>query len=150
MTAKKITYRLISFSILLFIFAGCGGKTGADSPANAVKDFISAVKERNFNKAWSLLNEKSARYYDNSAKVRNISGREYFEKSLLNPNSLGLLNQDFVIVDQKQNGDDAIVIIKTKDEKVVELYTVKSDDAWKFDYIASIQGSIKTDNETQE
>jgi hypothetical protein len=149
MIFKKVKFLrlyIIYFTIQIIFVSGCSNKGGSDTPTNAVKDFVTSVKELNFNKAWNILNEKSKRYYENSSKVRNISGREYFDKSLANPKSLGILSEDFTIVDQKQDGDVAIVIIKSKEGKIFELYTSREEEVWKFDYIKSTQESLKVDD----
>lgn len=132
-------YLLIILTAFLFC---CGNSGGSDSPMNAVKDFTTAVREGNYNKAWGQLNEKSKKYYDNNAKGRNDSGREFFEKNNPDLKSLGILGTNYSIADQRQEGDFATVIIKTNDGKTSEIYTEKEGGTWKLDYIKSIQESI--------
>lgn len=129
--------------LLLFVFNGCGPTGGSDSPANSLKDFVSALKEQNPGKAWNYLSANSQKMYNDIAKNRNQSGKEYFEKSVSNAGSLGMMGMDFEVVDEKKEGDNATITIKTKDQNTSELYSVKEDGVWKLDYARTIEESMK-------
>lgn len=132
--------------IIILIFTicfGCGSNGGSDSPSNAVKDFVLALKEQNPGKAWNYLSANSQKMYNDIAKNRNQSGKEYFEKSVSNAGSLGMMGMDFEVVDEKKEGDTATLTIKTKDQNTSELYSVKEDGAWKLDYARTIEESMK-------
>src|SRR5580765_2694132 len=81
-------YLLIFLSLM--IFNGCGPTGGSDSPSNSVKDFVAALKEQNPGRAWNYLSAGSQKMYNDIAKNRNQSGKEYFEKSVSNMSSLGM------------------------------------------------------------
>ncbi len=127
------------------IIVACGSVGGSDSPENAVKDFVSAIRDRNYNKAWEQLNESSKKYFDSKAKGRNMSGRELMEKNLPNPQSLGILGEEFIIADKKQEEDIVIITIKTNDGRTSEIYTEKEGERWKLDYEKSTIESINPD-----
>lgn len=129
--------------IVLFYYSGCGSKVGSDSPSNSVKDFVAALKEQNPGKAWNYLSKSSQKMYDNIAKNRNQSGKEYFEKSVSNVSSLGMMGMDFEVIDEKKEGDSATVTIKTKEQNTSELYSIKEDGVWKLDYARTIEESMK-------
>jgi len=135
------------FIILSAFILSCGNSGGSDSPMNAVKDFVTAIKEGNYNKAWGELNIKSKKFFDNKSKERNSSGRDYFEKFCPDVKSLGILGTDFTIVDQKQDGDIATVVIKTSDGNTSDIYTEKEGNTWKLDYIKSVQESINPETQ---
>lgn len=122
---------------------GCGSTGGSDSPSNSVKDFVLALKEQNPGRAWNYLSENSQKMYNDIAMNRNQSGKEYFEKSVSNVSTLGLMGMDFEVVDEKKDGDSATVIIKTKDNSTSELYSIKEDGTWKLDYARTIEESMK-------
>ena len=129
--------------ILLLICSGCGPTGGSDSPANSVKDFVAALKEQNPGKAWNYLSANSQKMYNDIAKNRNQSGKEYFEKSVSNAGTLQMMGMDFEVVDEKKDGDKATITIKTKDQNTSELYSVKEDGVWKLDYARTIEESMK-------
>ena len=135
---------LVSLLILLVIFmTGCGNTGGSDSPSNAVKDFVKALREQNSGRAWNYLSKNSQAMYDDIAKSRNQSGKEYFERSVSDVSSLGMAGMDFDVVDEKKNGDSSVVVIMTKDQKTSDLYAVKEGGVWKLDYARSIRESMK-------
>lgn len=133
----------IAILSLLICYNGCGSTSGSDSPSNSVKDFVAALKEQNPGKAWNFLSKDSQKMYDDIAKNRNQSGKEYFEKSVSNVSSLGMMGMDFEVVDEKKDGDKAAVIIKTKDQNTSELYSIKENGVWKLDYARTIEESMK-------
>lgn len=136
----------IKFIIILifgFIYFSCGQSGGSDSPANALKDFVAALKEQNAGRAWNYLSKNSQKMYNEIAKNRNQSGKEYFEKSVSNVSSLGMMGMDFEVVDEKKEGDSAVITIKTKDQNTSELYSTKEDGVWKLDYARTIEESMK-------
>lgn len=135
---------LVSLLIVLVIFmTGCGNTGGSDSPSNAVKDFVKALREQNSGKAWNYLSKNSQAMYDDIAKSRNQSGKEYFERSVSDVSSLGMAGMDFDVVDEKKNGDSSVVVIMTKDQKTSDMYAVKEGGVWKLDYARSIRESMK-------
>ncbi len=135
---------LVSLLIVLVIFmTGCGNTGGSDSPSNAVKDFVKALREQNSGRAWNYLSKNSQAMYDDIAKSRNQSGKEYFERSVSDVSSLGMAGMDFDVVDEKKNGDSSVVVIMTKDQKTSDMYAVKEGGVWKLDYARSIRESMK-------
>jgi len=122
---------------------GCGNTGGSDSPSNAVKDFVKALREQNSGRAWNYLSKNSQAMYDDIAKSRNQSGKEYFERSVSDVSSLGMAGMDFDVVDEKKNGDSSVVVIMTKDQKTSDMYAVKEGGVWKLDYARSIRESMK-------
>jgi hypothetical protein len=131
--------------IAVVLIAGCGSTGGSESPEYALKDFVSAIKDRNYNKAWEQLNESSHKYFDSKAKGRNMTGRELMEKNLPNLQSLGILGEDFMIMDKKQEEDVVIITIKTNDGRTSEIYTEKEGENWKLDFEKSTIESINPD-----
>ncbi|HEY5535826.1 MAG TPA: DUF4878 domain-containing protein [Ignavibacteria bacterium] len=138
---------LILIILTAFAITGCGNTGGSDSPENAVKDFVAAVKDNNYNKAWAQLNEKSQRFFENKAKGRNTSGRDLFEQNVPNLKSLGILGEEFYIADQKQEEDLVTIIIKTNSGKTSEIFTEKEGGTWKLDYAKSISESINPEQQ---
>ncbi len=134
---------LITGFFLILIYSGCGNSGGSDSPANSVKDFVAALKEQNSGKAWNYLSKGSQKMYDDLAKNRNQSGKEYFEKSVSNSGSLGMMGMDFEVIDEKKEGDKATLTIKSKDQSTSELFSIKEDGVWKLDYARTIEESMK-------
>ncbi|MEO8209794.1 MAG: DUF4878 domain-containing protein [bacterium] len=134
---------LIIILFFCFIAFNCGQSGGSDSPSNSLKDFVMALKEQNAGKAWNYLSRNSQKMYNDIAKNRNQSGKEYFEKSVSNVSSLGMMGMDFEVVDEKKEGDSAVITIKTKDQNASELYSVKEDGVWKLDYARTIEESMK-------
>ena len=126
-----------------FFIAGCGSTGGSDSPANSLKDFVAALKEQNPGKAWNFLSSNSQKMYDDIAKNRNQSGKEYFEKSVSNVSSLGLIGMDFDVIDEKKDGANAVVLIKSKDGSTTEYFSVKESGVWKLDYAKTIEENMK-------
>ncbi|HQY21592.1 MAG TPA: DUF4878 domain-containing protein [Ignavibacteria bacterium] len=138
---RKYIYSVVI--ILLLIVSGCGSTGGSDSPANSLKDFVAALKEQNPGKAWNFLSSNSQKMYDDIAKNRNQSGKEYFEKSVSNVSSLGLIGMDFEVIDEKKDGDNAVIIIKSKDSTTSEYFSVKESGVWKLDYAKTIEENMK-------
>ncbi|MBS1553203.1 MAG: DUF4878 domain-containing protein [Bacteroidetes bacterium] len=137
----KTIISLILF--FLMIYTGCGTTGGSDSPANSVKDFVAALKEQNPGKAWNYLSKGSQKMYDDLAKNRNQSGKEYFEKSVSNVSSLGLMGMDFEVINEIKEGDKATIEIRSKDQSTSELYSIKEDGVWKLDYARTLEESMK-------
>lgn len=135
--------KLSAVLVLTALLSGCGPSGGSDSPANSVKDFVAALKEQNPGKAWNYLSKGSQKMYNDIAKNRNQSGKEYFEKSVSNVSSLGMMGMDFEVVEENKDGDKATIIIKSKDQSTSELYSVKEDGVWKLDYARTIEESMK-------
>ncbi|MCB0722726.1 MAG: DUF4878 domain-containing protein [Ignavibacteriae bacterium] len=129
--------------LLLVLLWGCGSQTGSDSPGNAINNFVKAVKEKNSNLAWDNLSDESHKMYDKIAANTNRTGKQYFEVSMEDPNSLGVLADNYEVVEEKVDGDKATIIIKTYTGQSNELYAVKENGGWKFDYSRSIQESMK-------
>lgn len=125
------------------ILTGCGQSGGSDSPSNSVKDFVLALKEQNAGKAWNYLSKNSQKMYNDIAKNRNQSGKEYFEKSVSNVSSLGMMGMDFEVVEENKSGDSATVVIRTKDQNTAELFSLKEDGVWKLDYARTIEETMK-------
>lgn len=117
---------------LLLLLSGCGNSGGSDSPANSIKDFVKSVKEGSTEKAWTFLSTESQKQFETTAKTRNLSGKEAFDKDFKNPKSLGNLNEDFEVIDEKKDGDNAMVTLKFKSGKTLEVYSIK-EGAWKYD-----------------
>lgn len=136
---RYIFYIIIS---LLFL-QGCGNSGGSDSPSNAVKDFVKALREQNSGRAWNYLSKNSQAMYDDIARSRNQSGKEYFEKGVSDVSTLGMVGMDFDVVDEKKTGDTATVVIMTKEQKTSDLYAVREGGVWKLDYARSIRESMK-------
>jgi hypothetical protein len=135
-------------SYIVILFCGCGSQSGSDSPANAVKDFVLALKEQKPEKAWTYLSQNSKEMYENIAKNRNQSGKEYFENNVTELNSLGTIGMDFEVVEVKKEGDSASVLVKTfKNGVTAELFTINENGVWKLDYERSIEESIKSANQ---
>lgn len=120
---------LIGFVIII---SGCGNSGGSDSPANSIKDFVKAVKEGSTEKAWTFLSNESQKQFETTAKTRNLSGKEAFDKDFKNPKSLGNLNEDFEVIDEKKDSDNAMVTLKFKSGKTLDVYSIK-EGAWKYD-----------------
>ncbi len=137
---------MLFITVLMISLWGCGNESGSDSPSNSVRDFVSAVKEKNTAKAWDYLSDDSHKMYDKIAANTNRTGRQYFEISIEDPNSLGILASDFEIADEQIDNSNAVITIKTAAGEVNQLYAVKEDGKWKFDYSRSIQESMKEKN----
>lgn len=137
---------ILLITVLMISLWGCGNESGSDSPSNSVRDFVSAVKEKNTAKAWDFLSDDSHKMYDKIAANTNRTGRQYFEISIEDPNSLGILASDFEIADEKIDNSNAVITIKTAAGEINQLYAVKEDGKWKFDYSRSIQESMKEKN----
>lgn len=136
--------KILIIALLVFsVYYGCSTSGGSDSPANSVKDFVTALQEQNPGKAWNYLSKGSQKMYDDIAKNRNQSGKEYFEKSVSDVSTLGMMGMDFEIIDEKKDGDKATVTIKTKDQNTAEMYSIKEDGVWKLDYARTIEESMK-------
>lgn len=135
---------LITVLFVMFLYlTGCENTGGSDSPANSLKDFVAALKEQNPGKAWNFLSSNSQKMYDDIALKRNQSGKEYFEKSVSNVSSLGLIGMDFDVIDEKKEGDKAVIIIKSKDNSTSEYFSVKENGVWKLDYAKTIEENMK-------
>jgi hypothetical protein len=137
-----------SLFIIIVVLAGflssCGDSgSGSDSPTDAVNSFVKAVKEKNSSVAWDLLSKESQNMYDKIAANTNRSGKQYFEVSISDPNSLGILSEDFEILTESIDNERASVMIKNAAGQTNELYTVNENGGWKFDYSRSIQESVK-------
>jgi len=125
----KYLLLLIGF---VFIFSGCGNSGGSDSPANSIKDFVKAVKEGSTEKAWTYLSNESQKQFETTAKSRNLSGKDAFVRDFKNPKSLGNLNEDFEVIDEKKDGDNAQVTLRFVSGKTYDVYSIK-EGAWKYD-----------------
>lgn len=137
-----------SFILVLMILTGfltsCNNTgAGADSPSDAVNDFVKAVKEKNSSVAWDILSKESHSMYDKIAANTNRTGKQYFEVSIEDPNSLGILAEDFEILEEKIDGEKATLMIKNTAGQTNELYAINESGGWKFDYSRSIQESMK-------
>lgn len=130
---------LITYVILL---SGCGNSGGSDSPANSIKDFVKAVKEGSTEKAWNYLSNESQKQFETSAKVRNLSGKDAFIKDFKNPKSLGNLNDDFEVIDEKKDGDNAQVTLRFASGKTFEVFSIK-EGAWKYDLVRTNKEMMK-------
>lgn len=137
---KKVFAFIIT---ILILYSGCGPSGGSDSPANSVKDFVLALREQNPGKAWNYLSSGSQKMYNELAQNRKLSGKEYFEKSVSDVNSLGIMGMDFEVIDEIKEGDSAKVVIKTKDEKTSELYSIRESGVWKLDYARTFEENMK-------
>ena len=134
---KKINKTFIVL-FLAFIINSCGSTGGSDSPANAVKDFVQAVKEQNMDKAWAQLSSKSQQDYTQRAKNRNQSGKDLFSTRFKETGSLGILSSDFQIVEEKKEDEaTALVVVKNNRGETSDMYTVKENNVWKLDYSKS-------------
>ncbi|MBS1519177.1 MAG: DUF4878 domain-containing protein [Bacteroidetes bacterium] len=138
---KKYFYTAVL--VLVLLISGCDNTGGSDSPSNSLKDFVLALKEQNPGKAWNFLSSNSQKMYDDIARNRNQSGKEYFEKSVSNVSSLGLIGMDFEVVDEKKDGDNAVVTIKSKDNSTSEYFSVRESGVWKLDYAKTIEENMK-------
>lgn len=130
---------LIGFVIII---SGCGNSGGSDSPANSVKDFVKAVKEGNTEKAWNYLSTESQKQFETTAKTRNLSGKDAFVKDFKNTKSLGNLNEDFEVIDEKKDGDNAQVTLKFASGKTFEVFSIK-EGAWKYDLVRTNKEMMK-------
>jgi len=57
--------------------------------------------------------------------------------------SLGLIGMDFEVIDEKKDGDNAVIIIKSKDSTTSEYFSVKESGVWKLDYAKTIEENMK-------
>lgn len=136
---KNLLFLLIS----LFILSGCGKSGGSDSPANSIKDFAMSVRQGNTSKAWSVLSSGSQTQFDNAAKKRNLSGSEMFQNDYKNTKSLGDLNEDFEVIDEKKDGDNAQVSVRFANGKNSVFYSVKEGSGWRYDLAKTNQEMMK-------
>ncbi|MBS1515172.1 MAG: DUF4878 domain-containing protein [Bacteroidetes bacterium] len=134
-------YLLVLFALMLAL-NGCGNSGGSDSPANSIKDFVKAVKEGNTEKAWTYLSDASQKQFDASAKQRSISGKDAFIKDFKNPKSLGNLYDDFEVIDEKKEDNNAKVTIKFSSGKTLDVYSIK-EGAWKYDLVRTNKELMK-------
>ena len=134
---------LSSILFVALLITGCGSTGGSDSPANSIKDFDKALQEQNPGKAWNYLSSGSQKMYDDIAKTRNQSGKEYFEKSFSSSGTVGMMGSEFEVVEEKKEGDRAIVVIKLKDNSNSELYSIKEGGTWKLDYARYMEENMK-------
>lgn len=132
---------ILIFSII--IFSGCGKTGGSDSPSNSVKDFAMNVKQGNTSKAWSVLSSDSQTQFDNAAKKRNLSGSEMFQNDYKNVKSLGDLSEDFEVIDEKKDGDNAQVSVRFASGKNAVYYAVKEGSGWRYDLAKTNQEMMK-------
>jgi hypothetical protein len=143
MILRKNSIYVLSL-LVLCIIASCGSPGGSDSPANAVKDFVAAIKDGNPAKAWTYLSVESKKMYDEQAKNRNESGQEFFVKGMKDSRSLGVLGTEFDVVNEAKEGDDkATVTVKTFNGKETQLYAIKEGGTWYLDYARTIEESRK-------
>jgi hypothetical protein len=139
---KNYTYILSLLALCMII--SCGTSGGSDSPSNAVKDFVVAIKDGNPTKAWSYLSVESKKMYDDQAKNRNESGQEFFVKGMKDSRSLGVLGTDFDVINEVKEGDDkATVTVKTFKGQETQLYAIKEGGTWYLDYARTIEESRK-------
>jgi hypothetical protein len=132
------------FLILSLVIAACGSMGGSDSPSNAVKDFVAAIKDGNPAKAWSYLSVESKKMYDEQAKNRNETGQEFFVKGMKDSRSLGVLGTEFDVVNEIKEGDDkATITVKTFKGQETQLHAIKEGGTWYLDYARSIEESRK-------
>ena len=138
-------FAVILSSVAVMAFAqGCNtGGVGSDSPSNAVKDFVRALKEQNAGRAWNYLSKNSQEMFEDIAKSRNQSGKEYFEKNLSDVSTLGMAGIDLDVIDEVKTGDSAVVTVVSKEDKRSELFALKEGGVWKLDYAKSIRESMK-------
>lgn len=134
-------YLLVIFGLSLLL-SGCGNSGGSDSPANSIKDFVKAVKEGSSEKAWNYISNDSQKQFETTAKTRNLSGKEAFVKDFKNPKSLGNLNEDFEVIDEKKDGDSALVTLKFASGKTYDVYSIK-EGAWKYDLVRTNKEMMK-------
>ncbi|HRE40064.1 MAG TPA: DUF4878 domain-containing protein [Ignavibacteria bacterium] len=136
--------KIILTLIISFYFISCGSPGGSDSPANAIKDFVTAVKEGNPAKAWTILSKDSQKLYEDMAKNRNQSGQEFFVGSMKDAKALGILGNDFQVMEEIKEGDDkAIVNVMTMNGETQEMYTIKENGTWHLDYARTMEESRK-------
>ena len=84
------------------------------------------------------------RYGSGTERNNNLEyGKEYFEKSVSNVSSLGLMGMDFEVINEIKEGDKATIEIRSKDQSTSELYSIKEDGVWKLDYARTIEESMK-------
>jgi len=134
---------IIILLLSTIIIAGCGNSGGSDSPANSIKDFVKTVKEGNTPKAWNYLTPDSQKQFETSAKQRNLSGKEAFEKDFQNPKSLGNLFEDFEVIDEQKEGESAKVTLRFVSGKTLEVYSLKDGSAWKYDLVKTNKELMK-------
>jgi hypothetical protein len=142
LVTKLLLRNVIVVIVLGFLFSGCGNSGGSDSPANSIKDFVKAVKEGSTEKAWNYLSAESQKQFETTAKGRNISGKEAFINDFKNPKSLGNLYEDFDVVSEKKEGDNAQVSLKFISGKTFEVYSIK-EGAWKYDLVRTNKEMMK-------
>lgn len=136
--------RILIFCFLSAFIISCGSPGGSDSPANAIKDFVTAVKEGNPAKAWTILSKDSQKLYEDMAKNRNQSGQDFFVASMKDAKALGVLGNDFQVMEEIKEGDDkATVNILTFNGEKQEMYTIKENGTWHLDYARTIEESRK-------
>lgn len=144
MILRKNSIYILSLMLLCFIIASCGSSGGSDSPSNAVKDFVAAIKDGNPNKAWGYLSVESKKMYDDQAKNRSETGQEFFVKGMKDSRSLGVLGTEFDIINELKEVDDkATITVKTFNGKETQLYAIKEGGTWYLDYARTIEESRK-------
>lgn len=116
------------FSIAVLIVS-CAGESKPDTPVEAFKSYVNAVKRKDTTKMKMLLSAESIKMHEQEAKVQNVTLDDIVRRETLFTE--GQKTVEFR--DQKIEGEKATLEVKNSFGSWETVPFVREDDEWKID-----------------
>ncbi len=116
------------FSIAVLIVS-CGGESKPDTPVEAFKSYVNAVKQKDTTKMKMLLSAESIKMHEQEAKAQNVTLDDIVRRETLFTE--GQKTVEFR--DQKIEGEKATLEVKNSFGSWETVPFVREDDEWKVD-----------------
>jgi len=143
------------FLFLGFIFAvavvlsSCASESKPDTPLEAFKSYVNAVKQKDTTKMKLLLSSESIKMHEQEAKAQNVTLDDIVRRETLFTEG----QKTVEVRDQKIEGDKATLEVKNSFGAWETVPFVREDDGWKIDkkgYADKLMQDVEQNNQQMD
>ncbi len=130
--------RLTLVLCLLLLAAGCPGAREARSPVDTLKDYVTAVRDKDTTQMKLLLSEETLKLHTEQAKAQRVTLDEIVQRETFFPPDQRI----FAYRNEKIEGGKATVEVKNTFGSWDRIYLVNENGIWKIDKKGTAQEMI--------
>lgn len=134
---------------LVFLIAACAGETKPDTPVEAFKSYINAIKQKDTTTMKKLLSSDSIRMHEQEAQAQNLTLDDVVKRETLFSEGQKVVE----FRNQKIEGEMATLEIKDSFGTWTTLPFVREDGEWKIDkkaFADRLQQEIDVNNQQMD
>lgn len=143
------TLLLVTLASLVTLFSACAGESRPDTPVEAFKAYINAIKQKDTTKMKILLSSESIKMHEQEAKVQNVTLDEIVKRETLFSEGQKVVE----FRNEKIEGERASLEVKNAFGSWEVVPFVREDSEWKIDkkgYADRLMQDIEQNNQQMD